>query len=129
MDEFLVRRPDANEFELMVAPAGGAPAAKWTRIAADHMFTTSPEWAPDGRTLYFLSRHSGTFYQLLGRPVRRRTGPPCRRAIHDHALRLAQPDDLPNNIGDIETGISAARAMLTMASVTGNIWMLDNVDK
>jgi hypothetical protein len=35
----------------------------------------------------------------------------------------------PATIGDIDTGISASHALLTLATKTGSIWMLDNVDK
>ena len=42
----------------------------------------------------------------------------------DSSGQMISPD-----VGETETGISARRAMLTMATVTGSIWMLDNVDK
>jgi hypothetical protein len=32
-------------------------------------------------------------------------------------------------MGDSEIGIAAHRAVLTLVSSTGSIWMLDNVDK
>ena len=42
----------------------------------------------------------------------------------DSPGRMVGPD-----VSETETGISDRRAMLTMATVTGNTWMLDNVDK
>ena len=33
------------------------------------------------------------------------------------------------DVSSTDIGIAQRRAVLTMASVTGNIWMLDNVDK
>jgi eukaryotic-like serine/threonine-protein kinase len=125
---FGLQRPRAVGLELVVAPAGGAPSAEWTRIAADHVFPDKPRWAPDGRTLYFLSRHSGAFFNLWGvridaargRPI----GVPFMITHFDSPGQMISPD-----IAEIETGISARRAMLTMASITGNIWMLDNMDK
>ncbi len=112
----------------MVASAAGAPPAEWTRIAPDHVFPDKPRWAPDGRTLYFLSRHPGLFFNLWGvrfdpeggRPV----GAPFMITRFESPGNMIDPD-----IAEIESGISAQRAMLTLATVTGNIWMLDNVDK
>ena len=34
-----------------------------------------------------------------------------------------------SNVSGTEMGISARRVLLTMESVSGNIWMLENVDK
>ena len=56
----------------MVASAGGAPSAEWRRIAVNHVFPDKPRWAPDGRTLYFLSRHPGQFFNLWGVRLTRR---------------------------------------------------------
>ena len=126
---FLVGRPDANEFELRVAPAGGAPAAKWIRIAADHMLTATPEWAPDGRMLYFLSRYSGTFYNLWGVRFDAEQGGPVGAPFMITRFNSASQMISPTTIGDIDTGISAGRALLTLATKTGSIWMLDNVHK
>ncbi|MBA2440521.1 MAG: serine/threonine-protein kinase [Thermoleophilaceae bacterium] len=125
---FGVGRPGAQGVELMVASAAGAPPAEWTRIAPDHVFPDKPRWAPDGRTLYFLSRHPGLFFNLWGvrfdpeggRPV----GAPFMITRFESPGNMIDPD-----IAEIESGISAQRAMLTLATVTGNIWMLDNVDK
>jgi serine/threonine protein kinase len=126
---FLVGRPDVNEFELRVAPAGGAPAAKWIRIAVDHKFTFTPEWAPDGRTLYFLSRHSGAFYNLWGLRFDAEKGVPVGAPFMITRFNSASQMISPATVGDINTGISATRALLTLATRTGSIWMLDNVDK
>jgi WD40-like Beta Propeller Repeat len=126
---FLVGRPDANEVELRVAPAGGAPAAKWRRIAADHMFTATPEWAPDGRRLYFLSRYSGTFYNLWGVRFDAEQGGPVGAPFMITRFNSASQMISPTTIGDIDVGISAGRALLTLATRTGSLWMLDNVDK
>jgi hypothetical protein len=112
-----------------VAPAGGAPAAKWIRIAADHMFTFTPEWAPDGRMLYFLSRHSGAFYNLWGVRFDAEKGVPVGAPFMITRFNSASQMISPATIGDIDTGISATRALLTLATRTGSIWMLDNVGK
>jgi hypothetical protein len=59
-----IDRPDT--LEMGVIPASGAPANTWTRIAAGHSWPDKPRWAPDGRTLYFLSRKSAGHFNLWG---------------------------------------------------------------
>jgi hypothetical protein len=93
------------------------------------MFTATPEWAPDGRRLYFLSRYSGTFYNLWGVRFDAEKGGPVGAPFMMTRFNSASQMISPTTIGDIDTGISAARALLTLATRTGSIWMLDNVDK
>ena len=112
----------------MVAPAAGAPVAEWTRLASDHKSVDKPRWSPDGRTLYFLSQQDAAFLNLWGLrfdPERGRSvGMPFMVTHFDSPGQMISP-----NVGDTEIGISARRALFTMATVTGNVWMLDNVDK
>jgi len=127
---FLVNRAGGrgDRQELMVAPAHGAPRAQWVRIAADHSWADKPRWGPDGRTLYFLSRQGGAFFNLWGIRFDPARGQPRGEPFmitryHSPALMISP------EIGDTEIGVSAHRALLTLATVTGSIWMLDNVDK
>jgi hypothetical protein len=112
----------------MVVPAGGGAREEWTAIAGEHEWTDKPRWAPDGRTIYFLSRHSSPFFNLWasrfdrehGKPV----GEPFQLTNFDSPSLLIWPE-----IAGAANGISAHRAVLTMATVTGNIWMIENVDR
>ena len=112
----------------MVAPAEGAPKAEWRRIAADHVWPDKPRWAPDGRTLYFLSRHSSPFFNLWGTrfdPERgRAVGAPFMITSFDSPRQMVSQD-----IANTEMGISAGHALLTLGTSTGSLWMIDNVDK
>jgi dipeptidyl aminopeptidase/acylaminoacyl peptidase len=124
----LMARRGERGLELAVAPATGAPAAKWTRIAADHEWPDKPRWAPDGRTLYFLSRQNTSFFNLWAVRFDPQRGVPINQPFvlthFDSPDRTISPE-----IANTDIGISAHRAVLTMATVTGNIWMLENVDK
>jgi Tol biopolymer transport system component len=126
---FVATRTGAGEGAgLMVSPASGAPASRWVRLAADHPWADKPRWAPDGRTLYFLSNHGGAFFNLWG--VR---FDPARGQAEGEAFQITRFDSprvmLSPDIDSTDAGISADRALLTLVSVTGNIWMLDNVDR
>jgi Tol biopolymer transport system component len=118
----------ASRLVAWVAPAVGAPPSKWTRIASSHDWVDKPRWAPDGRTLYFISKQGSSFYNLWGArfdpdrgmPI----GEPFKITKFDSPGLVISPD-----IAGSEIGIAQRRAVLTMATVTGNIWMLENVDR
>ena len=120
---------DPGYYEIDVA-APGAPSAEWIRIAGGDVEAQQPRWAPDGRTLYFVSNKDSSFFNLWGirfdpdhgRPV----GAPFVISKFD-SPRLVISPDADGNVGEL--GMSARRVVLTMAAVTGNIWMLENVDK
>jgi hypothetical protein len=70
----------------------------------------------------FLSRHPG-FFIFVWR-VRSKAG--WVSARRSGITRFAAPSRMISPaVGDAETGISAARAMPAITTVTGNIWMLD----
>ena len=98
------------------------------RLAREHEWADKPRWAPDGRTIYFLSRHNSPFFNLWGSRFDRARGKPVGepfKVTHFDAPSLV----ISPEIAAAANGISARRAVLTMATVTGNIWMLENVDK
>jgi hypothetical protein len=119
---------EGGRVQLSVVPASGAARTQWTFVAPEHRWADKPRWAPDGRTIYFLSGQDSSFFNLWGsrfdsvrgKPV----GAPFKITSFD-APGLV----IPSEIGQVELGISARRTVLTMANITGNIWMLDNVDK
>jgi len=117
---------DKARVEMYVA-RDGAPASEWIRVAGDHPWADKPRWSPDGKLLYFISNAGSPFFNLwavrfdpeggalLGAP---------------HPLTLDSPALVPsNNMQISQVGISARRAMLTMVSARGNIWMMENVDR
>jgi serine/threonine protein kinase len=80
-----------------IIPASGAPPGGWTPVAADHDWADKPRWAPDGRALYFRVTKVHGVLPSLGRAHRAGDGPAGRRALSDHALRLARIHDRPGN--------------------------------
>ena len=59
------------------------------RIAPGHPWPDKPRWAPDGRTLYFLSRHSRSYFNLWGLRFEPERGTPLA-SLSRSRLRLAQ---------------------------------------
>lgn len=119
---------DLTRIEMAVAPADGAPRDQWVRIAPDHRWVDKPRWAPDGRTLYFISTGRGTFLNLWGvrfdstrgRPM----GEPFQVTQFDSPGFVIGPD-----ITTAELGIATRRVVLQMATITGSIWLLEGVDE
>jgi len=124
---FVTGQQGNRGIELMIAPATGAPPSEWTRIAADHAWPDKPRWAPDGKSLYFLSRQGGAFFNLWGVPFDLRRGRPA-----GPPFKVTSFDSPGHRISDrwqTEMDIRAKRALLTFETISGSIWMLDNVDK
>jgi hypothetical protein len=114
--------------QLAVVPATGGAGREWTPIAPEHRWADKPRWAPDGRTIYFLSAHGSSFFNLWGSRFDVARGKPVGKPFK--ITHFAAPGfALVSDMVQTELGISARRALLAMASVTGDIWVLDNVDK
>jgi Tol biopolymer transport system component len=119
---------ELTKLRLTVAPAEGAPPEAWTRIAADHEWPDKPRWAPDGRTLFFLSRRRGAYFNLwairfepeLGRPL----GEPFALTAFD-----SPGSRVSTYIDTNEIGIAPRRAVLPMMTVTGSVWMMEGVGR
>jgi len=125
---FTFLRLAENKLEVNVAPAGGAPRTAWVRIAPDHNWPDKPRWSPDGRALFFVSKGSTSHLNLWatrfdperGQPV----GEPFTLTRFDSPTMAISPY---LDLSDLS--ISPQHAVLTMLTVTGSIWMLENVDR
>lgn len=121
-----IDRPDM--IEMGVIPASGTRAANWTRIAADHEWPDKPRWAPDGRTLYFLSRKPAGYLNLWGVRMDPALGSPLGEPFQ--VTSFASPALIVDpNAGTSEIDVRGRRLLLVMRKTTGNIWMLSGVDR
>ena len=108
----------------------GSPPAEWIRIAANHPYADKPRWAPNGRLLYFISNQGSPYLNLWG--VR---FDPDRGIPMGDAFQLTQFDTpslgltISPDVGATDIGISGRRAVLTMQTVRGHIWVMENVDR
>jgi hypothetical protein len=116
--------PTSLESTLYVMPANGGP---WTPITESKYWSDKPVWSPDGKIIYFLSSRQG-FLNVWG--------------LHFDAARGKTSGDpfpvtafnspslmVPNNIVFVEVSLTQDRLALTMAQVSGSIWVLGNVDR
>jgi hypothetical protein len=97
-------------------------------VAPDHDSPDKPRWSADGRTLYFLSRRPGAYFNLWG--VRldpaagKLRGDPFAITNMDTPALVISPDMIST-----EMQVSARHVVLTLQTTTGNIWAISNVDR
>jgi WD40-like Beta Propeller Repeat len=105
-------------------PASGG---EWTRITEGKYWDDKPRFAPDGRTLYFLSSRGG-FLNVWGvrfDPLNGKAeGGPFRITNFQSPSQMVSPV-----IAVSEIGVSAHRMILPIMEVSGSIWVLENVDR
>ena len=86
-----------------------------------------PRWAPDGKTLYFVSGRGG-FFNVFGI----RFDPAKGKAIGD-PFRVTSFESpalmVPKYIYPVELSLTQDKLVLTMEKRSGSIWVLDNVDR
>jgi dipeptidyl aminopeptidase/acylaminoacyl peptidase len=115
---------DRSEATVHVMPVEGGPRIQ---VTDSGWYDDKPRWAPDGRTLYFISNRGGRsnvwgrrFDPVLGRP----TGAPFRVTSFDQSSRT-----LISDVGQLSMVISSSKIFLPMHEASGHLWMLDQVDK
>ena len=104
--------------------ASGGPLI---RIAEGKHWDDKPRWSPDGNIIYFLSEREG-FFNVWGirfdsgraRPI----GEPFPvTTFSSPRLMVAK------SIAPVSISLTQDRLVVTMAQSSGNIWLLDNVDR
>jgi dipeptidyl aminopeptidase/acylaminoacyl peptidase len=104
-----------------------ATGGEWRRISEGRNWDDKPFWAPDGKTIYFLSNRAGFFNvwgirfdPVQGKPV----GEPFRVTAFDKPSHMMLPVNR-----QLKWSLSATHLALPVAEVSGNIWILENVDR
>ncbi len=115
---------DTAVHTIHVMPAGGGD---WIPITETKYYDDKPRWSPDGKTLYFMSPRRGSF-DLWGIGFDPQEGKKVGEPF------LVKPFDNPGqhvsqNLGLGHLALSAQRFVLPLAQVSGNIWVLENVDR
>jgi Tol biopolymer transport system component/DNA-binding winged helix-turn-helix (wHTH) protein len=112
------------ESALYVIPVAGGT---WTRITDGRHWDDKPRWSPDGRTIYFVSRSDG-FFNVWGirfdPATGKLVGQPFEVSKFDRPRLM-----IPRWIPSVGFSLTHDKFVLTMAQESGNIWVLDNVDR
>ena len=123
--EAVRNQPQGLETTLYVMTAAGGP---WIRITDGQHFVNSPCWSPDGKTIYFVSGHSG-FFNVWGIRFDSAKGKPVGHPFSVTALNSLSLM-VPRHI-TFSTGLSLTqdRLVLPVSQESGSIWILDHVDR
>ena len=100
----------------------------WTVLAGELAWVDKPRWSRDGKTLYFLGRQEGEPLNLWGVRFDPATGQPVDTPFQITKFGSSGPRISPF-VDQTEMSVGRGRLLLSMISATGDIWMLDNVDK
>jgi Tol biopolymer transport system component len=109
---------------LYVMPAAGG---EWIPITEGKYHDDKPRWSPDGETIYFMSTRTG-FFSLWGIRFDPDQGKPVDKpflvkAFESPGQRVFQ------HVGAMDLGLSEHRFVLPLTQISGNIWVLENVDR
>jgi Tol biopolymer transport system component len=111
-----------------VARGSGPPERGWFRVTDGQRWADKPRWSADGRTLFYVGRSEGGVFNLLRQrfdpEAGRAVGTPVQVTSFDSPARTISPD-----VGGSELGIAPGGIAVSILEASGNIWMLDNVDK
>jgi eukaryotic-like serine/threonine-protein kinase len=124
---FQAHQPEQAESVLFVIPSTGANRADWTPVTDPGQYADKPRWSPDGTRLYYVLRQ-GSFVNVWGRRFDPAQGRPVGSPFQITHFNTARRQ-LPSDAGAAEIGVSARRLILTIVEETGNIWMLDDVNR
>ena len=113
-----------SESTLYMMPATGGP---WIRITDGKYWADKPRWAPDGKTLYFVSCRGG-FFNVWGMHFDSArgivVGDPFRITAFDSSGLM-----VPKHMSPVNMSLTQDTLVLTMEQVSGGIWVLNDVDQ
>jgi eukaryotic-like serine/threonine-protein kinase len=104
-----------------------AEGGAWTRLTDPDRFADKPRWSPDGRSIYFVGNLEPPFFDVWALPLEPQTGRAAGKP--SRVTRFDGPEEtIPVNYAT-ELGVSQHRLVLNVQESSGNIWVLDSVDR
>lgn len=119
-----VNATDAGVSTVYVMPASGGPG---TAITDGTVYDDKPHWAPDGRTIYFVSPRDGVL-NVWGRRFDSTTGKPVGNTFQVTSFNSPRQMISPQ-LSDMQIALTANRLFLPITETQSELWMLENVDR
>ena len=114
----------SNVSILGVAPAAGGA---WRRLSDPRLFADKARWAPDGRTIYFISNRESAFFDVWGLAFDPETGTTVGDEFR--VTRFTNPGRRMLSSASSELGVSADRIVVPILERSGSVWVLDQIDR
>jgi Tol biopolymer transport system component len=119
-----VDRKDNAVSTLYVIPAAGGD---WTQISDGKDYAAKARWSPNGKNIYFVSPRTG-FLNVWGIHFDPVQGKAEGEAFLVKAFESPSQMIFPR-VMLADLGLSEDRLVLPLTQVSGNIWVLENVDR
>jgi Tol biopolymer transport system component len=116
---------DTGVSRVFVVPAAGGGA--WRAMTDGRSYDDKPHWAPDGRTLYFVSDRYGAL-NVWGRRVDPLTGAPAGDPFAVTSFTTPR-QTLSMNASRTQIAVTRTQLFVPITETAGEIWTLEGVDR
>jgi Tol biopolymer transport system component/DNA-binding winged helix-turn-helix (wHTH) protein len=115
---------DARVSRIYLVPVSGG---EWRPITEGLWYDDKPHWSRDGRTLYFVSDRQGML-NVWGLRFDPATGKPAGEPFK--VTSFASPrQTISAELGRMQIAVTATQLFLPVTETSGELWLLDNVDR
>jgi dipeptidyl aminopeptidase/acylaminoacyl peptidase len=119
-----VNAADAGASTLFVMPAGGGP---WKAVTDGASYDDKPHWAPDGRTIYFVSPRNGVL-SVWARRFDAATGTPIGGIFQVTSFNSPR-QMISAQLSQMQIAVANTRLFLPITETQSELWILEDVDR
>jgi len=119
-----VNLEDAGVSRLFVVPAAGG---EWRGITEGRWYDDKPHWAPDGKTLYFVSDRYGAL-NVWARRFDTPTGAPAGEPFAVTTFTTPRRT-LSTNLSRTQIAVTRTLLFVPITETSGEIWTLEGLDR
>jgi Tol biopolymer transport system component/DNA-binding winged helix-turn-helix (wHTH) protein len=119
-----VNASDAGVSTIFVMPAAGG---SWKAITDGTAYDDKPHWAPDGRTIYFVSPRNGAL-NVWGRRFDAADGTPSGHAFQITSFNTPR-QMISGQLAQMQIALTTNRLFLPITEIQSELWMLQGVDR
>jgi len=105
-------------------PASGGP---WKALTDGSTYDDKPHWAPDGRTIYFVSHRDGVL-NVWGRRFDLQKGVPVGGIFQITSFNSPR-QMISSHLSQMQIALTSNRLFLPITETQSELWILENVDR